>query len=287
MIEYGIMNENTRKLLSKDESADQTAKTEGNYGLVLAKVYKEQKKKLGKILNDRCPYGPYNMKSRFEYIITLPNADKIMVAQTSEKVEGYTLKNIHLEYETLENEELAKRVNEGYEVGRFLSYEHTTLLKTTMWAKNATRFNERIDGPMESMRAVVLLFRKRTITDSEEYIFPGIEKVKVTIEGKPNAVYSQGLTPENFHDEARRLFETTSNTCSDNICVREFYENKFALVVDLRAVDDSHAVVSGKKLPGDNPGILLEIETVVMTEDILCNIFVLSDGLINISGKTL
>ncbi|CAB3999474.1 Hypothetical predicted protein [Paramuricea clavata] len=137
------------------------------------------------------------------------------------------------------------------------------------------------------MRAVVLLFRKRTITDSEEYVFPSIEKVKVTIEGKPNAVYSQGLTYENFYDEAKRLFGMANNACNDNISVRKFYKEKFALVIDLRAVDDSHIVGSGKKILGDNPGILLEIETDGSSEDILCNIFVLSDGLINISEKTL
>ncbi|CAB4024076.1 Hypothetical predicted protein [Paramuricea clavata] len=289
MVEYGIMNENTRKMLSKDDSADQTAKEDGGYDLVMAKVYKEQKMKLGKILNDHGPYAPYNMKSGFEYTITLPKADKIMVAQASEKVEGYTLKNIHLEYETIENEELAKRVNEGYETGRSLSYEHITLLKTTVWAKSsgAARFNETIDVPRESMRAVVLLFRKRTVTDSEEYVFPAIEKVKVTMDGKPNAVYSQGLTYENFYDEAKRLFGMANNACNDDINVRKFYKDKFALVIDMRAVDDSRTVGSGKRILGDNPGILLEIETDTITEDFLCNIFVLSDGLINISGKTL
>ncbi|CAB3991168.1 Hypothetical predicted protein [Paramuricea clavata] len=113
MVEYGIMNENTRKLLSKDDSADITAKTEGDYDLVMARVYKEQKMKLGKILNDHGPNAPYSMKNGFEYTVTLPKTDKIMVAQANEKVKEYTLKNMHLEYETIENEELTKRVNEG------------------------------------------------------------------------------------------------------------------------------------------------------------------------------
>ncbi|CAB4011430.1 Hypothetical predicted protein [Paramuricea clavata] len=68
-----------------------------------------------------------------------------------------------------------------------------------------------------------------------------------------------------------------NNACNDDINVQ---------VIDLRAADDSHIVGSGKKILGDNPGILLEIETDGMSEDILCNIFVLSDGLINISEKT-
>ncbi|CAB4033879.1 Hypothetical predicted protein [Paramuricea clavata] len=163
MVEYGIMNENTRKMLSKDDSVDQTAKEDGGYDLVMAKVYKEQKMKLGKILNDHGPYTPYSMKSGFEYTVTLPKADKIMVAQSNEKVEGYALKNIHLEYETIENEELAKRVNEGYETGRSLSYEHATLLKTTVWAKSSgkARFNETTDVPRESMRGLWSYFSEK------------------------------------------------------------------------------------------------------------------------------
>jgi hypothetical protein len=156
--------------------------------------------KLGKILNDHGPYAPYSMKSGFEYTVTLPKADKIMVAQANEKVEGYTLKNLHLEYETIENEELAKRVNEGYEVGRSLSYEHTTLLKTTVWSKDATRFNESIDVPRVSMRAAVLLFRKRTITDSEEYIFS---------RGKAKCCIQSGLNIRKF---LRRSKKTIRNS---------------------------------------------------------------------------
>ncbi|CAB4029492.1 Hypothetical predicted protein, partial [Paramuricea clavata] len=79
----------------------------------------------------------------------------------------------------------------------------------------------------------------------------------------------------------------TTPVTTTYISVRKFYKEKFALVVDLRVVDDNHVVGNGKKLLGDNPGILLEIETDGMTEDILCNVFVLSDGLINISEKTL
>jgi hypothetical protein len=50
-----------------------------------------------------------------------------------------------------------------------------------VWTKDATRFNESIDVPRESIKAVVLLFRKKTITDSEEYTFPNIEKLPFCI----------------------------------------------------------------------------------------------------------
>ncbi|CAB4023000.1 Hypothetical predicted protein [Paramuricea clavata] len=194
MVEYGIMNENTRKLLSKDDTADQTGKTDGDYDLVMAKVYKEQKMKLGKILNDHGPYAPYNMKSGFEYTITLPKADKIMVAQANEKVEGYTLKNIHLEYETIENEELAKRINEGYETGRSLSYKHTTLLKTTVWSKDATRFNETIDVP----RGCGPTFQKKNNNRQRGIRLPKHRKGKGYDRGETECCIQSGLNNGKF-----------------------------------------------------------------------------------------
>lgn len=45
----------------------------------------------------------------------------------------------------------------------------------------------------------------KTITDSEEYVFPNIKNIK-TIEGIPNSVYSQGLDISTLFIEARKVF---------------------------------------------------------------------------------
>ena len=63
-------------------------------------------------------------------------------------------------------------------------------MKTTEWVNSSTLVNKTIDLPRKSMKAVVLLFRNKTIINSEEYVYPNIESVKVTIEGIPNSVYS-------------------------------------------------------------------------------------------------
>ena len=51
-----------------------------------------------------------------------------------------------------------------------------------------------------------MLFRNKTVTDSEEFVFPNIETVKVTIEGTPNQIHGQGIPKNRFYDEAKRLF---------------------------------------------------------------------------------
>ena len=52
------------------------------------------------------------------------------------------------------------------------------------------------------MKAIVLIFTKETgRAGSEEYLYHNIEKVKVTIEGNPNIVYSQGINKKRFYSE--------------------------------------------------------------------------------------
>ena len=85
-------------------------------------------------------------------------------------------------------------------------YEHITHVKTLNWNKDSTIENETINFPRQSLKAVVMLFRNKTVTDSEEFVFPNIETVKVTIEGTPNQIYGQGIPKSMFYDEAKRLF---------------------------------------------------------------------------------
>ena len=169
MIEFGIGGENFRKLISKDVSGA----TSGNTSKVSDKLMYDtfetkQKIKLTKILEDHGFYAPYDMINNLKFIITLPKASDIMAAQSGESVGGYTLENLELEYETVENQDIATEVMSGYETGRSLSYEHVTLMKTTEWNKDSTTVNETINLPRKSMKAIVLLFRNKTVTDSEQ-----------------------------------------------------------------------------------------------------------------------
>jgi hypothetical protein len=68
--------------------------------------------------------------------------------------------------------------------------------------------------PKSSMKAIVMFFTNKTKTDSEEYVYPNINKVRVTVEGVPISVYSQGIPKTRFYEEAKRIFGATE--ASDN-----------------------------------------------------------------------
>ena len=133
------------------------------------------------------------------------------------------------------------------------------------------------------MKAVVLLFTKKDAGDSEEFVFPNLTRVNVTVEGNPNDIYSEGLAKHDMYREAVRFFTNTEKYLGR----RKYYTDKFACAIDFRTVDDDTVSGSGRKLVGTQAGILLEIEKETTTTDVSCHVFVIADSLINILGTSL
>ena len=127
------------------------------------------------------------------------------------------------------------------------------------------------------MRAVVMLFKHADTVDSEEYIFPKIKKVEISIDGDPNAVYSKGMNTNDLYREARRVF----NVKDTDMTEEKFYDNKFALVFDPRNNADNSAMGSGCKVADTKTGVQLTITKEVTTKDIKCEIFVLSNAAVS------
>ena len=121
--------------------------------------------------------------------------------------------------------------------------------------KGTTLTNKTIDLPRKSMRAIVMLFRYKDVMDSEEYIFRNIKTGRVSIDGDPNAVYSNGLKTNDFYREAKRLFNISGSDMTQN----KFYNNKFALVVDLRNNSDVGLSGPGSTVIDTTSGVQLEI----------------------------
>ena len=281
MIEYGVANENIRKLMSGDNSATTSGK---DNDVLLEKNTKVLKIRMGKILQGHGPYAPYGM-SDVEYRFTLPQTNEILVAQTGQKLADYRLSDMNLEFETIEGEKLAESVRNAFVDTRDLWFDYTTLLKTLEWRKNSTRKVIDINIPRESMKAVVLLCTQKKPTDSEEFYNAEVESVKVTIEGNPNSVYSQGLKRSQIYEEAKRFFGTQKDKTNDNLTKLNFLKSKYALVIDMRTVDEENVVHSGRLLVGTQSGLLIEIEKLATSVDLLCHVFVVSDGKVEMSDQ--
>ena len=275
MVDVGIMNENTRKLISEDDSADKSVVADKT----VVDVFDGRVRiKLGKILNDHGLYAPLDVGNIIKYKLIFPKADKIMVAQSSQKVAGYTLEDVRLEYSSIENPDVYNKALNSFQ-SRTLVFEDVTFIDEESWGKNTTIINKTINLPCSSMKHIVILFRKKTLPDSEEYVYPKIKRVDVTIEGNPNSVYSQGLVKSKLFEEARKVF---LNYETDTLSLTDFFaKDKFALVIDLRTYPDNDVSGDGRKILNTQNGITLGIKKDRTSEDIVCNTFVVSDRYLN------
>lgn len=65
--------------------------------------------------------------------MNLPSAASILFAQSGQTVGTYTLENLELGYETIDNADIASEVSGAYGTGSSISYEHATRMKTVEW----------------------------------------------------------------------------------------------------------------------------------------------------------
>ena len=269
MKDVGIMSENLHKLFLGDDSA---SKSNASDNLMLKVFGGLVKIKLGQILNDHRLFGLYGTNCNIRHRIWLPKAEDIMVAQISQSVSRYSLEDIKLEYSTIQGSNIYNSALSSYQMERSLIYNHVTMMEQEVWGKDTTMINKTINIPRQSMKYIVMLFKKKTNTDSEEYAFPSIKSVKVTVEGIPNSVYSQGLNMSQLFIEARKVF---LNNDIDTLPITDFFTDKFALAIDLRTFRDNNVSGNSCKILNTQSGILVDITKEVTTTDLICYIYML------------
>ena len=219
MSEYGIASENLRKLMSGDDSANTQVADDNS----LFKAHgKRVKIKLGKVLKDQGLFVPHALNGNVEYIFMTPSVNEIMITQSGESVGDYALKETKLIYETIESSDAYSQAVTEYADTDF-PFEDIDYIRPTNWGKDRTNVVEAINISRRSMRAIVVLFKYKDTVDSEEYIFPNIKRVDVTIDRRPNAVYSNGIKTNDLYREARRVFHVEGT----NMTEKKFYNNKF------------------------------------------------------------
>ena len=87
------------------------------------------------------------------------------------------------------------------------------------------------------------------------YVYPNIDEVKVTIEGVPNVVYSQGVPKSRLYGKACRLF--SQGVRDQFMTLEKFFKDKFTLVIDLRSNADREKTGHGKLIINTQNGVLL------------------------------
>ena len=264
LTEYGLMDEATRNVTEK---SDIGAKFIGNLFKTIP---------IGKIITDQGAMVPCEMRENFSFTIVLADSDKVLDKG------GYVLSNIEIEYDSLDFPSLKKEVITKYNFGKAFPFRKVSCLRQCVWKKDAMLINENIAISLTCLNQIVMLFTKIKRDGSEEFVFPGVNKVDITFKGVPACVYNSGLKTVDLLTEARKTFSGHMNP------QHFFCGNRFALCVDLRGSFTPDEYGDGRSTQ-EGTDIVLSIrrsKEMMMTEsfeDLNCYLFVISDAIVNLT----
>ena len=130
----------------------------------------------------------------------------------------------------------------------------------------------------------------------EQVLQPRIQKVSVTIEGKPNQLYSQGMRLFEQYDEAHKYFAEGMQRDSNadevqaqlqlyDLSLGEYLVNKYALWLDFKMIDENKLHGMGRTIENASEGITLQIEKKVESAGALnAYIYLIMDAQLNIQS---
>ena len=169
---------------------------------------------------------------------------------------------------------------------RILRHRQLTVNKSdTMW-------NWSFNMPCKSLKGILVLFEeeKSYTQDTSKFYNLKIQKVSVTIEGKPNQLYSQGMRSFEQYDEARKYFaerrlanEVQAQLQLYDVSLGEYLVNKYALWLDFRTINENELHGMGRRIENVPEGITLQIEKKAESAGALnAYIYLIMDAQLNI-----
>ena len=288
MLAEGIQSED----LCKIRSASRDKKTsQVNAENILEKVYgKKYPINIDhQILTDHGVFYPQALYTDLVFEVTLAPASQVVKGSDPTKLR-YKLTNIQLEYEMIRSEALANKAATAYENDKEFVYDHVSRFKVIPIATSTPLINIKVNPQRRSMKGILILFMKKFTAgtrDSEKFIFPGINKVSVSINGSPNMLYNNGIESSDAWTQVSRFFMKEKHK-PQHMTLQKFYaEDKFGLLIDLRSMASQEMHGSGTRLVNTTDGVQLEIERSTGSEPFNCCVFIISDALFGIQSRQL
>lgn len=250
------------------------------------------------ILTDHGVFYPRGLSDELVFEITLNPANVVVRGPDPDQL-GYELTNIQLQYEVICDKRLAMDCAETYLNGKTFLYDQVTHHKTLSLDKAAdTIINESINVPRRSMKGILFLFCDTHVPgerDSERYLNPNLKMVKVSVNGVPNKINSQGIVNwEHFENASNFLgriedFRGMNYYANERVNADDFFlSSKFGLIVDLRSIKDDNMHGCGLPLINTKDGVQLEIQNKgAGSGNMKCHIFVIADAQFNILNNEL
>ena len=167
------------------------------------------------MLDSLAPYYQAGLGNRLCYEITFKDYNRVTKsAVSSPKVPHakYKMTDISLEYEIVTQPDLARSIRSEFR-SMALLYDRILRHRQISVNKSHTMWNWSFNTPCKSLKGIPVLFEeeKSYTQDTSKFYNPKIQKVTVTVEGKPNQLYAQGMRLFEQYDEICKYFAKGKN----------------------------------------------------------------------------
>ena len=243
------------------------------------------------ILTDHGVFYPQALPNDLVFELTLAPAHQVVKGSDSSKL-GYKLENIQMEYEVIRSKALADEARSTYTSGKEFAYDLVMRERVVSITRlSETRLNLLVNPQRRSLKGILLLFINPYTAgalDTEHYFNPDITNVKVTVNGRPDRVYNEGISGSDMWKKLTRHFKPSTNGRPNMTLTKYLTANKFGLWIDLRSMADTTMHGNGERLVNTQDGVQLEIErTGSGSGTTNCYIFTVSDSQMNIIERQL
>ena len=246
------------------------------------------------MLDSAAPYYQAGLGNRLCYELTFNDYNQVIKSAASPKVPDakYKIADISLEYEIVTQPDLARSIRSEYQHMALL-YDRIHRHRQISVNKSDTMWNWSFNTPCKSSKGILVLFEEEQsyTRDTSKFYNPGIQKVSVTVEGKPNQLYSQGMRSFEQYHEARKYFvegrlaNDVQTQLQLYVSLGEYLVNKYTLWLDFRTIDENELHRTGRRIENASEGITLQIEKKAESTGALnAYIYLIMDAQLNIQS---
>ena len=157
------------------------------------------------MLDSAMPYYQVGLRKRLSYELLFNDYNRVINSSKTDAM--YKSTDISLEYDIVTQPELARTIRSEYDE-MVLLYDRVIQHSQIPVNKSDTKWNWSFNETCKSLKGVLVLFEeeKPFTRDTSKFYNLKIQKVNITVEGKPNQLYSQGMRSFEQYDRARKYF---------------------------------------------------------------------------------
>ena len=249
------------------------------------------------MLDSSVPYYQAGPRNRLCYEITFNDYNQVINSSVAAPDAKYKMTDVSLEYEIVTQPSLARSIRSEHQ-SMVLLYDRILRHKQIPVNKKDTMWNWSFNTPCKSLKGILVLFEeeKSYVRDTSKFYNPKIQKVSVTVEGKPNQLYSQGMRSFEQYDEICKHFaegvqrdsnanEVQAQLQLHDLSLGEYLTDKYALWLNFRTIDENELHGTGRRIENASEGITLQIEKKAETAGALsAYIYLIMDAQLNIQN---